>query len=170
MLIGIMGDTHDHIPHIRSVVEMLTRLEADVVLHAGDYIAPFVIPELARIPAPVIGVFGNNDGDRPFLEARCRESKTVDIRGYFVELTFEGERVALLHGHERDLLAWCRESGRYDLVVSGHTHTASVSRRESTVCVNPGEVCGYLTGVPSFAIYRTGERDARILTLEKGGR
>ncbi len=165
MRIGIMGDTHDHIPNIRKAVEALARERAQIVLHTGDFIAPFVIPEIGKIGVPVTGVFGNNDGDCPLLLARCREQGNVEIGGYFAELEFDGLRIALLHGHDRERLAECMECGIYDLVVHGHTHKASISQAGSTLCINPGEVCGYLTGDPTVALFDTEETKARLIHL-----
>jgi hypothetical protein len=165
MKIGIMGDTHDHIPRIRKAVEVLCREGVDIVLHTGDFIAPFVIPEIARVEVPVVGVFGNNDGDCPLLLSRCREQGNMEIRGYFAELEYGGQRIALLHGHDRERLAGCMESGLYDLVVHGHTHSSAITWAGKSLCVNPGEVCGYLTGEPSIALYVTGDRDARLVRL-----
>jgi len=165
MKIGIIGDTHDHLPHIKRAVEALIGEDVGLVLHTGDYIAPFVIPILGRIPIRLVGVFGNNDGDRELLMTRSREHKQIELKGYFAELVVEGERIALLHGHDRALLADCMESGRYDVVVHGHTHQYTVYRVGSTLGINPGEICGYLTGNPTYAIYQTGERDAQIISL-----
>jgi len=165
MIIGIFGDTHDHIPYIRKAVEVLAHEEAGIVLHAGDYIAPFVIPEIAKAGVPVVGVFGNNDGDCPLLLTRCREQGNIEIRGYFAELGCDGQKIALLHGHDRERLSECMECGMYDLVVHGHTHQSSITHAGSTLCINPGEVCGYLTGNPSLALYETEDRSARLVFL-----
>jgi len=165
MKIGIIGDTHDHLPNIGRAVEALIQEEVDMVLHTGDYIAPFVIPVLGRIPVRVVGVFGNNDGDRELLTTRSREQQNIELSGFFSDIRVDGERVALMHGHDRALLAECIGSGKYDIVISGHTHQCSIYREEHTLGINPGEICGYLTGNPTYAIYETGERVARLLPL-----
>lgn len=165
MKIGIIGDTHDHLPRIQLAVDALVREEVDMVLHTGDYIAPFVIPVLSRIPVRIVGVFGNNDGDRDLLMTRSREQQHIEMEGYFADLRVEGERIALLHGHDRALLSACIEDGRYDVVVHGHTHQCLVYKEGSTLGINPGEICGYLTGKPTYAVYQTGEREARIIAL-----
>ncbi|NYT07801.1 MAG: metallophosphoesterase [Methanomicrobiales archaeon] len=165
MKIGILGDTHDHLPAIRQAVDLLNREADDLVLHTGDFISPFAIPVLAGFNGTVIGVFGNNDGDRELLKARCRESGNVRIEGNFFETEYDGHRIALHHGHEKALLADLIESGLFDLVVHGHTHQASVSSRGRTLVINPGEVCGYLTGFPTCGLYDTRSRKGVILPL-----
>ena len=165
MRIGIVGDSHDHLKNIIRTVAFLNSEAVDLVLHTGDYIAPFVIPEFARCTAPVIGVFGNNDGDRELLTARCGEYRNIEIRGNFCELEPDGLKVALLHGHEAALLNDLVESGFFDVLVHGHTHRPGLSRRGKTLVINPGEICGYLTGEPTCALFDTLTGEARIVPL-----
>ncbi|NTV00171.1 MAG: metallophosphoesterase [Methanoregulaceae archaeon] len=166
MMIGLLGDTHDNLTRIGQAVVLLNNEAAGgMFLHTGDFIAPFVIPALARLEGKVIGVYGNNDGDHELLQVRCAETENVRIEGNFYEFTVDGTRIALLHGHERALLPDLIESELFDLVVHGHSHWAGISRKGRTLVINPGEVCGYLTGKPSCACYDTEADEARIIPL-----
>lgn len=71
--IGIMADTHDRLQLIDRAVETLNREGVDLVLHAGDYVAPFAVLRLKPLKAKLIGVFGNNDGDKSLLKERFDE-------------------------------------------------------------------------------------------------
>ena len=86
MRIGIMSDTHDNLPLIRRAVDRMNEEEVDLVLHAGDFVSPFVIPALSDLEAPLIGVWGNNDGDRPHLLEKSDEYERIEIRGAFLSL------------------------------------------------------------------------------------
>jgi putative phosphoesterase len=165
MRIGILGDTHDHISHIKRAVSLLNREAEGVFLHTGDFISPFVIQTIAELEGEVIGVFGNNDGDRELLRERCADTGNMRIEGNFYEMNCRGIRIALLHGHEKALLADLIESGLFDLVAHGHNHRASVSAKGRTLVINPGEVCGYLTDKPSCAYYDTDSKEGVILLL-----
>jgi hypothetical protein len=166
VIIGLLGDTHDHVTRIGQAVDLLNSEAAGgIFLHTGDFIAPFVIPAIARLDGKVIGVYGNNDGDHELLQVRCAETENVRIEGNFYEFMAGGKRIALLHGHEKTLLLDLIESGLFDLVVHGHSHKAGISRKGRTLVINPGEVCGYLTGEPSCACYETGTDEARIILL-----
>jgi putative phosphoesterase len=166
VIIGLLGDTHDNLSRIEQAVGILNGEAAGgMFLHTGDFIAPFVIPALARLEGNVIGVYGNNDGDHELLQARCAETENVRIEGNFYEFTVERKRIALLHGHEKTLLSDLIESGLFDLVVHGHSHRAGISRKGKTLVINPGEVCGYLTGKPTCACFETAADEARILPL-----
>jgi uncharacterized protein len=163
--IGILSDTHDNLPMVDRAVARLAALSPALVLHAGDFVSPFVIPRLAALPCPCAGVFGNNDGDRGLLTAKARESGRVEIHGSFMARLVDGRSVALLHGHEPGALEEIAGTGIFDLVVHGHTHRPSVTEKGRTLLVNPGEACGYLTGRGTVAVLETSTMEAEILEL-----
>jgi len=76
-----------------------------------------------------------------------------------------GRRIALLHGHEDALLRSLITHGCYDVVVHGHDHKVKVEKRGSTLVVNPGEVCGYVSGRSSFGILDTDRLEVDIHDL-----
>ncbi len=163
MLIGLVSDTHDNLPMVDKVVEELNRRDVNLVLHAGDYVAPFVVPKLKKIKARLIGVFGNNDGDRELLKKRFDESEGLEMRGNFAGISFAGLKIGLLHGDEVELLKALIDSESFDVVVHGHTHKAEVYQRGKTLIVNPGEACGYLSGRPTIALFDTGSRETEMI-------
>lgn len=165
MRIGILSDTHDNLPMVGRAVARLAALSPDLVLHAGDFVSPFVIPRLAALSCPCIGVFGNNDGDRALLAAKARESGRVEIHGSFMARLVGGRSLALLHGHEPGTLEEVAGAGIFDLVVHGHTHQPAITRMGRTLLVNPGEVCGYLTGRGTVAVLETVPMEAEILGI-----
>jgi hypothetical protein len=165
MLLGIMGDSHDHLPNLDKAVHEMNECSVDLVLHTGDFISPFTIPALTKCDSRVIGVFGNNDGDRAMLTGKCNEAGTVEIQGNFVDRCEDSRRVALIHGHEQKILADLIESGLFDLVVHGHTHKKALFRTGETLVLNPGEICGYLTGDATVATVDMRTMDARFINL-----
>jgi putative phosphoesterase len=165
MLIGLISDTHDRLPIIEKAVKRLNEEKVELVLHAGDYVAPFVIPMFKDLKARLIGVFGNNDGDHELLKKRFGENKNLEIRGRFALITIDGLKIALLHGDEEELVKALIESGGFDVVVRGHAHAAGAYWKGKTLVVNPGEVCGYLTGKSTMALLDTARREAKIIEL-----
>lgn len=165
LLIGIMSDTHDNLPKTKEAVARLNDEGVELVLHAGDFIAPFVIGVLKNLNAEMVGVFGNNDGDRDMLLKKCAEHPHLSIRETFSRIHAGGMTIGLLHGSNLDLLDTLLSSGAFDLVVYGHTHQASVHMQGTTLAVNPGEVCGYLSGTSTIALADTRTGHAEILTL-----
>ena len=165
MRIGILADTHDNLPMVDRAVARLRGISPDLVLHAGDFVSPFVIPRLAALGRPCLGVFGNNDGDRALLAEAARRSGTLQIAGSFTARLLDGRPVALLHGHEAGALEEVAGSGIFEAVIHGHTHRASVTTTGGTLVVNPGEACGYLTGRGTVAVLETGTMEAEILEI-----
>ena len=165
MLIGLIADTHDNLPMMEKAIKRLNDENVELVLHAGDYVSPFVIPKFKGLKAKLIGVFGNNDGDHEFLKKRFSENERLEIRGNFADISIDGARIVLLHGNDRELLKALVDSGSFDIIVHGHMHNAEAYRKGRTLIVNPGEVCGYLTGKSTFALLDTFKREARIIEL-----
>ena len=73
-------------------MKRLNQEKVDLVLHTGDYIAGFAVQHLRSLEAPLIGVFGNNDGDQELLKEKFKELG-AELRGRFAEITV-GDRVA----------------------------------------------------------------------------
>ena len=165
MIVGIMADTHDRLPMLDKAVKRLNEEGVELVLHAGDYIAPFVVPRFKPLNADLIGVFGNNDGDKELLKKKFADMG-ADIRGNFAEVVIDGLKMAMLHGHEEGLLRSLINVNSYDMIVYGHTHEAKTHRKGKTLVINPGEVCGYLTGKSTIALLDTKTLDVRIIPLE----
>jgi putative phosphoesterase len=164
-LIGAISDSHDNLTHIEKAIRILNEKKVGMVLHAGDYIAGFVIPKFKQLNCPLIGVFGNNDGDHELLKKRFSETGNCTIRDRFTQVTIEGYRIALLHGHETELLNSIIDSGYFDSVIHGHSHNRGVERKGKTLVINPGELCGYLTGKSTIALLDTIKNEAGIIEL-----
>jgi uncharacterized protein len=165
MLIGAISDTHDNLPLIEKAVQLLNEQKVGLVLHAGDYVAGFVIPKLSALNCPLVGVFGNNDGDHELLKKRFCETQNCNIHDSFAQVTVGGYRIALLHGQETELLNAVIDSAYFDAVVHGHSHNSGIELKGKTLALNPGELCGYLTGKPTIAILDTAKQEARIIDL-----
>lgn len=164
MIVGLIADTHDRLPLIDKAVERLNQERVDLVLHAGDYVAGFSVQHLKPLKAPLIGVFGNNDGDHELLQKKFRELG-AELRGRFAEVMVDGLRIAMLHGEEEELLNSLINAESHDFIVHGHTHEAKTHRKGKTLVVNPGEVCGYVSGKSTIAILNTETLEVKIIQL-----
>ena len=57
-------------------------------------------------------------------------------------------------------------SGNFDIILSGHTHSLVNKKLDNGILVvNPGELCGYLTGRATFAIIDTDTMESEIIEL-----
>lgn len=139
-LVGLVTDTHDNKAAVEAVVRLFNARGVGLVLHGGDYIAPFNARWMRPLAAPLIGVFGNNDGERFGLRAQFDGIGPIHRAPHAI---LHGERRILLM-HEPDEVEALARSGAYDAIVYGHTHEVDV-RPGETLVVNPGEACGWLT-------------------------
>jgi len=164
MRIGIISDTHDRLPFIDKAVRKMNEEEVELVLHAGDYSAPFAASRFKPLKARMIGVFGNNDAEKELLKRNFSEIG-VEIRGRFAEIQVDGLKIALLHGEETELLNSLLNTGAYNVVIYGHTHRSEVKRKNGALVINPGEACGYLSGKATVGVLDTRTMNVTILPI-----
>ncbi len=129
--------------------------EADVVLHAGDWMAPDLLDRLQDRARLLVACWGNNDGDE--LRARLPERADVTLGGLRFTVTHEAgvsagrdERMARLYPDT-------------DVLVFGHSHipwdaTASTGLR----LLNPGSPTDRRR--QPFCTYMTARVDDGVLT------
>ena len=110
-----MADTH--VPkRARDLPEQLWLAvdEADVVVHAGDWVCVELLDALLARADRLIGVVGNNDG--PSLSARLPEVATAQLNGM---------RLAVIHDTGPASGREARCAARFpdtDVLVFGHSH------------------------------------------------
>ena len=146
MKIGIMSDSHDNLPKLAAAVDCFNRESVDLVIHAGDFVAPFTKKPLEKLKSPLVAVFGNNDGEVMGL-AKCFEGSIFPAPH---SITFHGKTILICH--EPIALKALQKSEFYDAVIYGHTHEIDV-REGRTWIINPGETGGWLTGTSTIAIW-----------------
>lgn len=120
VVIGVVSDTHGHLyPEVREALQGV-----DHIIHAGDVGSPQVLEGLKAI-APVTAVRGNCDLDR--------WARSLPVRA---EVKFE--EVRILVGHIAARLRDVEKSGGFSVVVTGHSHMASIEWDDGVVHINPG--------------------------------
>jgi len=118
--IGVISDTHGLLRP-----EALERLRGvDRILHAGDIGAPGIVEALGTV-APVTAIRGNVD--RGAWAAAYPETELLQVGGLAVHLVHAVQDLG------PEVLA-----RGVDVVVSGHSHRASVETRRGTLFLNPG--------------------------------
>ena len=161
MRIGIFADAHDHVDHVRQAVVEFNRIGCDLVIFAGDFVSPIVVPPLRKLNCPVLACFGDNEGNRVGIEGGMRIVGTVAAPPFGYRAP-DGTRILITHMPEtvRGLIEGC------DVVISAHTHRAAIRQDESgRLFVNPGETSGWTYRKPSIAILETKPLEARIVLL-----
>jgi putative phosphoesterase len=88
--------------------------DADVVVHAGDWVSVELLDALQARAKRLVGVFGNNDG--PALRARLPEVARAQLAGVRLAVVHETGAAA---GRERRCAAAYPDA---DVLVFGHSH------------------------------------------------
>ena len=160
MKLGVMSDSHDNIPNVKRAVALFNEIGVDLVVHAGDFIAPFAIDPLADLKCRVVGVFGNNDGESVVL---AKKFETIgEVHPNLASTSLGGKTIAVMHYPE--LAIPIAKSGEYDIVVYGHTHKIDIQKGESLL-LNPGETGGWTTGKATVAVVDIETLEATIHEL-----
>ena len=156
MKIGIVADSHDNVPAIKKAVEYFNKSSIGIVIHAGDYVAPFSVKEFLRLKAKLIGVFGNNDGEKQGINNLHKE--IYDAPHLF---NIDGKKFLVAHSLE-NLNPQLEKDA--DIIIFAHTHEPRI-RKNGKIYINPGECGGWLNGKSTIAILDTETRGVEIIDL-----
>ncbi|MDQ6717907.1 MAG: metallophosphoesterase [Gemmatimonadota bacterium] len=162
MKIGVMADTHDRLPAIEELLSKMAERGVSMVMHAGDYCSPFALAPFQTAGLPLLGVFGRNDGDQTTLEATASAGFGAEI--YESPHSFEvgGHKVMLVHelGEINK-----RSIASHDFVIHGSSHKLEQTRRDTTLLLNPGEACGWITGSCTAMVVDLDTGEVEVITL-----
>lgn len=149
-MLAVLSDTHSQTGHelqnaARDAVE-----NADAVIHAGDFTTPAALDAFHEADATLYPVHGN--ADTAAVTDRLPEARVVTSHGATIAVTHRQQ------GGGMGLAFFGRERGA-DLVVSGHTHRASVTETDDVVLLNPGSHADPRGGQPTHAELRRESED-----------
>ena len=174
MRIIILSDSHDNIVRLKHVIGFASTLGASAIIHCGDWNTPLAVKQFEGVKIPVYGVLGNADID-PEVKVKMQKSKiNPDMIGVkyekdFLEIELGGKKIGICHyppspvGLPGQALQYALESGKYDLLVHGHTHKRGMWHKGTTLLVNPGALQKTLE--PSFAVYDTEANKVEIIDV-----
>ncbi|QTA87154.1 Phosphodiesterase, MJ0936 family [Desulfonema magnum] len=148
---AVMSDSHDNIWNMRKALAVIKKRNAAIIIHCGDFVAPFMLKELEQAQIPVHGVFGNNDGERHLLtQFSLTTFSHITLHGRMAgEVELDGFKIGF--AHEPVIADGLLYRKKYDMVCFGHSHTYTEERIGQTLLLNPGEIMGK-DGRPGFAL------------------
>ncbi len=164
MKICVISDTHDNLYAVDGFAEKV-RGKVELILHAGDIVAPFVVKSLKKANCKVIAVYGNNDGDKLLLKKKFEESGfEIHPPPHIFEIG--GKKVLLMHFP--DFVEEIAHSGEFDLIIYGHTHKVDVRKIGNTLILNPGELGGWLSGKNTYCLLDISTMSYKIEEIRRG--
>lgn len=163
MLIAILSDSHDHIPNLHRAISRANREGAELLIHCGDLISPFMLPYLHAFHGPVHLIYGNNAGDQHLIASRCATRfENIHHHGTHGAIVAGSFRIAFHHYPE--LAREQALSGAHDLVCYGHDHLFFVERLGNCFLINPGDLLGK-DAIPAFVLFNTDDFSVRRLEV-----
>jgi len=163
MKIGIISDTHNNRGNILKAISIFNEQKVGLVLHAGDMASAATAGEFAALDgAKLIYVSGNCDIDRSLMQRTIEE-----LGGEYYDPSYDGEiegrRIYMTH--KPDVMEAAAGSGRYELVISGHTHKRAIQRVGKTLVVNPGKARSGLIGESSVVVVELDDMSYEVFGL-----
>lgn len=135
MIVGILSDTHgDHLM-ARAALALFDREGAEHLIHCGDVCGTDVFDEL--VGKKLSFVWGNMDEPGDGVLAYLNAVGLTPPSGVPLQLTLDGKRFAVFHGHERGFNQ-AIHSLEVDYLLHGHTHVARDERINGKRVINPG--------------------------------
>jgi uncharacterized protein len=163
MKIGLISDTHDNMQNIRKAVSLFSNKNVSLVIHAGDIVSPEAVEAFQGVK--LIAVLGNNDLEINGL-TNAFDRIGGQLKGEFCEMEHDDLFFAIYHGtnsRKKELLI---RSGRYNVVVCGHTHKVQYKKFGITLVINPGTANGWFFGYnATAAIFDTQSREPEFLNF-----
>lgn len=168
MKILIASDSHDNWENLARAVALGNERSCAVMLFAGDLISPLGIDVLSKFNGAVHMVLGNNEGELVALARLADAAPNITLHGNLNGGTMERELGGLrMYMNHYPLNAEnAALSGKYDVVVFGHTHTYHEDHMATGVIViNPGEVAGTRSGTASVVCFDTDTKHVERIDL-----
>ena len=170
MKLAVVADSHDRQDKILKAVSIMNQKKIDALIHLGDYVSPFVkkwFDELNdSIKKNFYGVFGNNDGERIYLKQNLGQICKLTTNATELILELDGKKIFASHMLQQETIEALAKSGQFNIILSGHTHIiVNTKYKNGVIVLNPGELCGYLTGKATFAIIDIIKMEVEIIEL-----
>ena len=154
MKIGLISDTHNHLPETRRALNLLLEQGAQHLVHCGD-VGEDVVDLLSAVFVEhgIRSHVANGNCDRMHgNEARFAPQPAGVERSDSPEFVLAGKRCIAIHGDNAWWLEKATTSGAFDYVFTGHTHRPMDKKIGLTRLLNPGSPVRPRGGPPTALV------------------
>lgn len=161
--IGVISDTHGNLRSWQKAREVWGDLE--MILHCGDVLSHPATTSSSNLADLILALeipfhVSRGNCDRDFDQERL--GKTFQSH---ISFRWMGRSFLIAHGHEFSNTRDIALAERSDIVITGHTHVASLIRDGDTIYLNPGSATAPRGRDPASVAIIT-ESTISIITLE----
>lgn len=158
-MLTVVSDTHSTDGHRLSGRTLEAVREAEVVVHAGDFMRESVLEAFQREADRLLGVAGNNDDTG--IRQRLPEARAFAFGGHTFAVTHRRR------GGPTGLSLFGRQRGA-DVVLFGHSHRPTYDGGGDVALVNPGSHAQPRGNRAAHAEFeaREGELVGRLVTVD----
>ena len=144
-MITIVSDTHSRSGHELEGRTAAAVREADLVVHAGDFVTESALDAFEEVSDRLYAVYGNNAS--PGVRERLPPERTFEAEGF---------RFVLTHGDGRSAteLSLLGRQQAADAVVFGHSHRHQATDAGEVLLLNPGSHAQPRGGLPTHVELR----------------
>ena len=159
MIIGVVGDTHNHISNVEKIIDIFNSSAVECVFHTGDITQAKTLEKFSGLKCPLYVVYGNNDLQEKGLK------ETSEKLNFFLEnppMKIKKDRRRIVMFHEPDQIEdFISKENKIDLILHGHTHRYRDEIVHGVKIFNPGECAGSIKGSNAVGIINLGNLETK---------
>jgi uncharacterized protein len=160
MKIAVFSDIHDNLVRWQQAADDIKAGGIKVGICCGDLTSIETLEIVAKSFDKLYLAYGN--GDWHIANSDLPLPKNVTAFKNFGAFELEGKKIAAVHNNKT--AEGILESGIYDIIFYGHTHTPWEKRQGKALMLNPGEVAGHF-GAPTFCVFDLGNMKGSLKRL-----
>ena len=157
MKILVISDSHGNIVNLKLALGFARKINAEAIIHCGDWDNLRAVEEVLQSKIPVYGVLGNADIHQEIAKKLKLKAEKFDEK--FLKFEIDGREIGVVHNlvlSSKLLVIGC------DVVFCGHRHFKSEKIINGVKIVSPGALH---SSKPSFAVYDTDTNGVEFFDL-----
>ncbi len=162
MKLAIISDSHDNIPRIDQMFDIIKKENIESIIHCGDVATLESLKYLSKKFSKTIYLSLGNVDETHGLQKKYINLENIVVFEKFGELSFDKINIAFTHFPK--LAKELAQSQKYDFVFYGHTHKPWEEYISSTKLINPGTLAGMFNR-STFAILDTKTKNIELKIL-----
>ena len=159
MIIGVVGDTHNHISNVEKIIDIFNSSAVECVFHTGDITQAKTLEKFSGLKCPLYVVYGNNDLQERGLK-EISKKLNFSIGNPPMEIKKDRRRIVMFHEPDQ-IEDFISKENKIDLILHGHTHRYRDEIVLGVKIFNPGECAGSIKGSNAVGIINLGNLEAK---------